>query len=310
MVRMKLKNPFTERGNWYKANLHAHTTNSDGQMTPSEAARAYRQAGYDILALTDHEVTNDVSDLSRRNFLVINGAEYECNCPVSNRFHHIVAIGLPRGFLLEDKKTTKITIATLRSRNVQKCINKINRAGGVVFLAHPFWSGHRYEMYQRLRGIVGVEVYNSTTDRRGRSDNEVHWTDMLDAGWVIPALAVDDSHTTGEDLFQGWVNLRMKALTQRHLIEALRTGCYYSTTGPRVIDFHVRGGIAEITCSPAAAIYFIGSMKRIASGARRRAGKGKFIRKFSCPVNRDWQYVRAVVVDHAGRKAWTNPITL
>jgi len=309
MVKMKLKNPFTQPGNWYKANLHAHTTNSDGKMTPTEAAEAYRQAGYNILALTDHNITNDVSGLSGKDFLVVNGTEYECNCPFSNKFHHIVAIGLPRDFWLEDK-TTKITIMTLRSRDAQKCINKINKAGAVAFLAHPLWSGHRYEMYKYLRGIVGVEVYNSTTDRRGRSNGEVDWTHMLDAGWFIPALAVDDSHTKSEDLFRGWVNLKMKDLTEKHLIEALRTGCYYSSTGPRIIDFRVYRGVAQITCSPAAAIYFIGSMNRVVSGACRKAREGKSIRKFSHPVNKDWLYVRAVVVDHAGRKAWTNPIAL
>lgn len=37
-----------------KINLHLHTTESDGRKTPEEAAAIYREAGYDILAITDH----------------------------------------------------------------------------------------------------------------------------------------------------------------------------------------------------------------------------------------------------------------
>ena len=38
----------------YKANLHSHSTLSDGCLTPEEMAAAYREQGYSILAITDH----------------------------------------------------------------------------------------------------------------------------------------------------------------------------------------------------------------------------------------------------------------
>ena len=39
---------------FFKGNLHTHTTNSDGRMSPEEVTRRYQEAGYDFLALTDH----------------------------------------------------------------------------------------------------------------------------------------------------------------------------------------------------------------------------------------------------------------
>ena len=45
-----------ETGNFYKANLHLHTTVSDGVWSPEEAKRRYAERGYSILAFTDHEV--------------------------------------------------------------------------------------------------------------------------------------------------------------------------------------------------------------------------------------------------------------
>ena len=39
--------------NWYKGNLHLHTTISDGQRTPEESFELYRGNGYDFVARTD-----------------------------------------------------------------------------------------------------------------------------------------------------------------------------------------------------------------------------------------------------------------
>ena len=39
---------------FFKGNLHAHTTNSDGRRTPQEVIELYKAHGYDFLALTDH----------------------------------------------------------------------------------------------------------------------------------------------------------------------------------------------------------------------------------------------------------------
>ena len=38
----------------FKGDTHLHTCRSDGEGTPSEVACAYRAAGYDFIAITDH----------------------------------------------------------------------------------------------------------------------------------------------------------------------------------------------------------------------------------------------------------------
>ena len=293
---MNLRNPFTQPGKWYKANFHTHTTTSDGRQSPVEVAEAYRKAGYNVLVLTDHYKTNDVSDLSRKGFLVVSGQEYHPRCPGSEAPHHLVAVGVPGGFGFTKQNPT----------DANACIRAVKAAGGETFLAHPLWCGHRYDMYSYLRGLIGTEVYNSTCDRIGRSDSEADWCHLLDAGRIVPALAVDDSHG-GNDRFGGWVWLRMGSLTVRSVMSALRSGCYYSSTGPTISDFRVRRGVAEVSCSPVRAIHF---MAHSCNGARRQAGPGRNIRKFSHPIGEKWKYVRAVVVDHTGTKAWTNPIAL
>ncbi len=54
-----LKNPYEsidwDRVSAYLANLHSHTIYSDGRAEPAELIQAYADAGYAILAITDHD---------------------------------------------------------------------------------------------------------------------------------------------------------------------------------------------------------------------------------------------------------------
>ena len=46
--------PRPAAGRWFKGNTHTHTVNSDGDSTPDEVVRWYREHGYNFLVLTDH----------------------------------------------------------------------------------------------------------------------------------------------------------------------------------------------------------------------------------------------------------------
>src|SRR4051812_39240186 len=43
-------------GTWLRCQLHTHTTNSDGELSPDLLVRHFDWAGYDVLAITDHWV--------------------------------------------------------------------------------------------------------------------------------------------------------------------------------------------------------------------------------------------------------------
>ena len=42
----------------YKADFHAHSNESDGSPQPADTIEEHYKKGFDILALTDHNVTN------------------------------------------------------------------------------------------------------------------------------------------------------------------------------------------------------------------------------------------------------------
>lgn len=46
----------------YKADFHAHSNESDGSPQPADTIEEHYKKGFDILALTDHNVTNTTWD--------------------------------------------------------------------------------------------------------------------------------------------------------------------------------------------------------------------------------------------------------
>ena len=66
-----------ESGAFFKANLHCHTTFSDGNMTPQDVKDEYTANGYSIVAFTDHDVLIPHPELNDENFLALNGFEIE-----------------------------------------------------------------------------------------------------------------------------------------------------------------------------------------------------------------------------------------
>src|ERR1044072_7393558 len=93
--------------------LHAHTTWSEGALTPRELCDLYGRAGFDVLAVTDHTVRGDgcvgetnyaayleqvaaeaVRARALYDLLVIPGLELTYDDPDPARAGHAVAIGL------------------------------------------------------------------------------------------------------------------------------------------------------------------------------------------------------------------------
>src|SRR5215213_1525054 len=65
---------------WFKGNTHTHTLNSDGDSTPEDVVRWYREHGYAFLVLTDHNFLTSVDGLNavhgaEERFLVVKGEE-------------------------------------------------------------------------------------------------------------------------------------------------------------------------------------------------------------------------------------------
>jgi len=288
---MAFANPFTRSGVWLKANLHTHTTVSDGDTAPAERVAQYAAAGYQVLAMTDHRAVAVLEPLERAGITLIRGFEAHPACP-NGPIYHLVCLNVPAGFPYNESLPANDIIAAVRA------------AGGEVIVAHPYWCGHTLGHVLALENAIAVEVYNATCSKIGKADSSFFWDYLLAAGRFLPAVAVDDVHR-GRDIFMGWTMIRAASAAIPDVMAALRAGSYYASCGPEILDFRLAEGVAEVRCSPVREIHF---MCREACGHSLYDSAGTGLTEARWQPPKGAGYVRIQVCDAQGRCAWLNPV--
>lgn len=161
-------NPFESEGRWYKAALHVHTTTSDGDVDVPTRIAQYRKLGYDVVAVTDHWKTNDLSGFSDTEFLAISGMEAHPKTGTGAPAHHLLCLDIPHPFELD------------KNLPAQELVDKVINVGGIVIYAHPYWTMHTLDEMSEIEGYIGVEVFNAICQLGcGKGFNNVHWDQVL-----------------------------------------------------------------------------------------------------------------------------------
>jgi hypothetical protein len=203
---------------------------------------------------------------------------------------------------------------------LQAVVDWIAGNGGLPYLAHTYWSGLRTEQWIECEGLLGLEVWNSGCELEiGRGDSSIHWDEALELGSPLQGLATDDSHHPGYDSGFAWTMVRAAERSTEAVLDALRRGSFYSSTGPAIESVVSDDGAVEVQCSPAQSVTLVSSRHR---GARANAGRLGYPNG-STILERDAAglitrvrleqpplapFGRVVVSDTAGRRAWTNAL--
>jgi hypothetical protein len=301
---------FDAEGEWLRCALHAHTTNSDGDLAPNLLVEHYEGLGFDVLAITDHWVRTVEPSTDR--LLVIPGTELNAQAGGPEHDAHVLAIGLE-----SDPVVPEYSFAPL-----EEVVAWIAADGGVPYLAHTYWSGLRTGQFESCPGLVGIEVFNAGCDLElGRGDAGLQWDEALVRGRLFFGLAADDSHHPGLDSGHAWVWARCTERTQVAVLDALRAGNFYGSAGPEIHSVEVDDSSVWVRCSPVASVTLFGGPK---VGARANAGASGYLHRAeildtdpaggitAARLERRWDasYGRVELADAHGRKAWTNPLWL
>jgi hypothetical protein len=302
----------TPTAHWYKGNTHTHTINSDGDSSPDDVVKWYKEHGYQFLVLTDHNVLTSVEGLNAlfgldEKFLVIRGEE------VTDRFANkpIHINGLDPARKIEPQGGTSVLDV------IQRDVDAIRAAGAIPHINHPNfgWAVTPDEL-RLVRNNRLFEIFNghpqvNNIGGGGVAGLEEAWDAILTSGVTLYGLAVDDAHhfkrpddRTASRPGQGWVVVRAEKLETKALLAALERGDFYASTGVELSDYQATATAMTVTVKPTSwskyRIQFIGAggkllQESLASPATY-AYKG------------DEGYVRARIVESNGLMAWTQPV--
>lgn len=255
---------------YFKANLHTHSTISDGKLTREEAKEAYKALGYQILCLTDHNTIVNHSDLNDPDFLMLTGMEINFDAPdrqaPCGRTYHLNLIAkepenlwspakvfrrYPEAAKYEDKMQCEEMDLQYNVDSVNAMIAKANEKGFLVMYNHPTWSCQNYPDYAPLKGLWGMEVRNSECCLLGHNENNFRvYKDLLTLGNKIYPLGTDDLHKP-RALGKSWIMVGATELSYGKVIEALENGDFYMSCGPEITSLSVEGNVLKVTCSDA-----------------------------------------------------------
>lgn len=295
-------------GNWYKGNLHCHTTNSDGKLTPEETVERYKSKGWSFLALTDHQHYSHLSQLGSEDFLILPGTELAVINPNPVRIYHILGIGkepcgennaFGNGEYIETPEWKGICTP-------QEYINRIIESNNLAVFCHPNWSRLELSDFLDLSGYFALEIFNYGCEIESHTGLSIdYWDSLLRRGRKIWGVATDDAHHILEDRCGGWICVNSPSLLQKDIITSIIEGNFYASSGPEIFEFNVNGNEVYVSCSPVSAIHFV---------TYEHMGYSKISKEptteATYKLRGDEKYVRIECVDEHGNTAWSNPIFL
>lgn len=323
-----------KEGNFYKANLHCHSTISDGTLTIEELKQLYKSQGYSVLAYTDHDVFLPHHELSDEDFLALAGFEAEFYIERKNptkKCCHICFIAKSADMEIQPCYNEKYLIIGNAPKYIGKikydetekpfereyspeCINEMMKnareKGFFVTYNHPTWSQENYVQYSEYENMHAMEIYNNDCQVIGyQSYVPGIYEDMLRLGKKIFAISTDDNHNKypqGDpkcDSFGGFTMIKAPKLEYNSITDALFAGNFYASQGPEIYDLYIEDGKIHIKCSDAVMI-ILNTAHRTAQSVYAKSGE--FINEAVFEFDESDVYIKLTVKDAGGKFADTN----
>ncbi|NPV52963.1 MAG: PHP domain-containing protein [Firmicutes bacterium] len=298
-----IMDPYNVPGEYYKAQLHAHTTRSDGKMGVADVIKAYEDRGFKFLAITDHDKVFDPASPDVSGVPGLNSANSKIMI-IPGEEHTIPYIFWPLGHHMLRLFVTSRT----RERTAQAIVDSTQGEGGLAIPCHPSWTGNLGTGEWTGDDLVGLsgyrlmEIYNFHSDT-GKNIQRWHVVSRSRGpGSPVWGIAVDDSHEEGH-IGLGWVMIKARAFSLDAAREALSGGHFYATTGPTV-EFGVEGRrIFARAVGEKVDIRFINLENKPVAVFRS-------VSEASYEPDGGEGFVRVEVMGSNGRMAWSQPFWL
>jgi hypothetical protein len=194
--------------------LHLHTLHSDGALTPAALADAARQAGFDFIAITDHNNTTHTREPLPASPLHITGEE------ITTPAGHASVWGLPEGGWIDFRVGPTDPGA---ASAINGFVAAAHSAGALFAIDHPVDNCAGCSWDQVIPDAVdAVEIWQNETAPRDAA--VAFWDRLLRAGRHVTAVGVADWHRPPSRIDMAAVRVLAAGLTERDIIDALRHG--------------------------------------------------------------------------------------
>lgn len=319
----------------YKANLHCHSTLSDGHLSPEALKELYKSNGYHILAITDHERPRCHQQLSDARFLMLTG--YECYIrpdknarynPYSEEVHLNLFARDPHNttiicynqpfckYLIRDNALDEITsrAGSERPREytpeyIDEYIRTARENGYIVSYNHPYWSMETEADALAHEGCFSMEMcnYNSYL-MNGLEHCGALYDKMLYKGKRIFVHGADDNHNEfpighpHSDSFGSFTMIMPETFSYAGVIAAMETGEMYASMGPLFKEVSIEGDKLHVECTGVAHIYLYNGGKK---PGRSHAAPGECLTSADFTIDPKARYIRVSIRDAQGRWADT-----
>lgn len=298
---IEINNPY-HNVNWntfqqYKANLHTHTTYSDGIKPPHDRIDEYYANGYRILSLTDHDTYNPLGPLLYpwTNLSSIN-VNWENRIPEVLGMVAVPGVEISAGRHLVSHFNDFIGEG---SADEEYVLSQIEARNGLAQFVHPGMYNYNNpnilvswyaDKYKKFDCLVGMEVYNGRDifprDRQFW-DNVLMETLPNKAVW---AFGNDDNHVSSPsiDFLLSWNLFVLDNLSLEQVKYAYTNGVFFACnknsplapTPPTIGSIELANNILSVNASGYDSIIWIADAEEIARGNSIDLSTLKYIKKY------------------------------
>lgn len=295
---IELESPYKADGEYhpYLGQLHSHYIPDvemwskllNGDPAPSFTENKYQQAGYDFVALTEHNQIVNNPNIS--GIIHIADSEEDTQGQGGN---HILAIGV--------RSPIDETLGE------QARIDSVVNQGGVPILAHPNSTQYQWPLKKlmELRNYSDLEIFNRSVELwkliSGTGFSIDKWDSLLSSGKTVYGTAGDD-YTPGDPGFDGGsVMVFSKSNNQSELLNNLRDGNFYALQGSKApkISVLTRSNQITVNSDRQSTIRFISRGKIV------QEDKNSATSIYTAVGNE--KYVR-IEIESDDKKSWSQPI--
>jgi hypothetical protein len=234
----------------WRGDMHVHSFRSDGKEAPAVVAANYRKAGFDFLAITDHEQYEPSLEAiaafkdAAVDLKLFPGEEVH---PPDNNTHYVHFAGgssVNTIFRNDPERYNRERDEIAKGLELPPGINRgeyasclwvceeIKKAGGMSIMVHPRWI--QQDAYHVPEAMCVYMLKHTPFDAfeltsgQTQAENQMQlslWQQLRAEGFSIPVVGSSDSHSTEQPLT--WFNVSKTAVlapdcTKESIIGAVR----------------------------------------------------------------------------------------